>query len=31
MNRFKLIDSEGWYGEGGGMGVKDGKHMYTHG
>ena len=24
-------DPEGWYGEGGGMGVQDGEHMYTHG
>ena len=24
-------DSEGWYGEGGGRGVQDGEHMYTHG
>ena len=23
-------DPEGWYGEGGGKGFKDGKHMYTH-
>ena len=22
---------EGWDGEGGGIGVQDGKHMYTHG
>ena len=22
---------EGWYGEGGGSGVQDGEHMYTHG
>ena len=22
---------EGWYGEGGGWGVQDGEHMYTHG
>ena len=22
---------EGWYGEGGGRGVQDGDHMYTHG
>ena len=22
---------EGWYGEGGGKGVQDGEHMYTHG
>ena len=22
---------EGWYGEGGGRGVQDGEHMYTHG
>ena len=22
---------EGWYGEGGGRGVHDGEHMYTHG
>ena len=24
-------DPEGWYGEGGGRGVWDGKHMYTCG
>ena len=24
-------DPEGWDGEGGGMGVQDGEHMYTHG
>ena len=24
-------DPEGWYGEGGGRGVQDGEHMYTHG
>ena len=24
-------DPEGWYGEGGGRGVQDGGHMYTHG
>ena len=24
-------DPEGWYGEGGGKGVQDGGHMYTHG
>ena len=24
-------DPEGWYGEGGGMGVQDGEHMYTRG
>ena len=24
-------DTEGWYGEGGGWGVQDGEHMYTHG
>ena len=24
-------EPEGWYGEGGGMGVQDGEHMYTHG
>ena len=23
-------DPEGWYGEGGGRGVQDGEHMYTH-
>ena len=23
-------DLEGWYREGGGMGVQDGEHMYTH-
>ena len=24
-------DLEGWSGEGGGRGVQDGEHMYTHG
>ena len=24
-------DSEGWYGEGGGRGVQEWEHMYTHG
>ena len=24
-------DQEGWDGEGGGRGVQDGEHMYTHG
>ena len=24
-------DTEGWDGEGGGSGVQDGEHMYTHG
>ena len=24
-------DPEGWYGEGGGRGVQDGKHVYTRG
>ena len=24
-------DLEGWYGEGGGKGVQDGEHLYTHG
>ena len=24
-------DPEGWYREGGGRGVQDGEHMYTHG
>ena len=24
-------DPEGWDGKGGGRGVQDGKHMYTHG
>ena len=24
-------DAEGWYGEGGGRGVQDGEHVYTHG
>jgi len=23
-------DPEGWYGEGGGRGVQDGEHVYTH-
>ena len=26
-----LDDPEGWDGEGGGRGVQDGEHMYTHG
>ena len=25
------IDPEGWDGQGGGKGVQDGEHMYTHG
>ena len=25
------VDSEGWDGEGGGNGVQNGEHMYTHG
>ena len=24
-------DPEAWYGEGGGRGVQDGEHVYTHG
>ena len=24
-------DTEGWYGEGGGRGVRDGEHVHTHG
>ena len=24
-------DPEGWDGEGGGRGIQDGEHMYTHG
>ena len=24
-------DPEGWYGEGGGRGLQDGEHVYTHG
>ena len=24
-------DPEGWYGDGGGRGVQDGEHVYTHG
>ena len=24
-------DPEGWYGEGGGRGVQDWEHLYTHG
>ena len=24
-------DPEGWYGEGGGEGIQDGEHVYTHG
>ena len=26
-----LDDPEGWDGEGGGRGVQEGEHMYTHG
>jgi len=26
----KRDDPEGWYGEGGGKGVQDGEHVYTH-
>jgi len=25
------VDPEGWYGEGGGMGVQDGEHVYIRG
>ena len=25
------VDPEGWDGEGGGRGVQDGEHMYSHG
>ena len=25
------VDAEGWYGEGGGRGVQDAEHVYTHG
>ena len=25
------VDPEGWHGEGGGRGVQDGEHVYTHG
>ena len=24
-------DPEGWYGKGGGRGLQDGEHVYTHG
>ena len=27
----RWVDPEGWDGEGGGMGVQDRGHMYTHG
>ena len=26
-----MVSPEGWDGEGGGRGVQDGEHMYTHG
>ena len=26
-----MAPPEGWYGQGGGRGVQDGEHMYTHG
>ena len=26
-----INSAEGWYGEGGGWGVQDGEHVYTHG
>ena len=29
--KASLPDKEGWYGEGGGIGVQDGEHVYTHG
>ena len=29
--RVHWDDPEGWYREGGGRGVQDGEHMYTHG
>ena len=28
---WRVIAPEGWYGEGGGRGVQEGEHMYTHG
>jgi len=34
IRRLGLVhwdDPEGWYGEGGGRGVQDGEHVYTHG
>ena len=26
-----MVSPDGWDGEGGGRGVQDGEHMYTHG
>ena len=31
LNSRHWDDPEGWYGEGGGRGVQDGEHVYTHG
>ena len=31
LKKVHWDDPEGWYGEGGGSGVQDGEHMYTHG
>ena len=31
LGRVHWDDPEGWYGEGGGRGVQDGEHVYTHG
>jgi len=32
LDKNKRLDNpEGWVGEGGGRGVQDGEHMYTHG
>ena len=28
---YQVDNPEGWDGEGGGSGVQDGEHMYTHG
>ena len=31
LKKMHWDDPEGWYGEGGGRGVQDGEHVYTHG
>ena len=31
LELVQLDNQEGWYGEGGGRGLQDGKHVYTRG
>ena len=31
LGQVHLDDPEGWYGEGGGRGVREGEHVYTRG